>query len=114
MKTRSPALATAIAAAVGMLLWFGTCFATGKREAWDSGLYWGIAYPLALLVSAFLGYRHPHRPWRWPLLLFEAQCLAMLIRGGEMGSLWPLGVVLFAILALPGILVARLAARRAP
>lgn len=48
-----------------------------------------------------------------PVLLFEAQFLAMCVRNGEIGHLWPLGMALFAFLSLPGILVAKVAAHRA-
>jgi hypothetical protein len=35
----------------------------------------------------------------------------MAIRNGELGGLWPLGLVLFAVLSLPGMLAAHVAAR---
>lgn len=44
-------------------------------------------------------------------MLFEAQFVAMALRNGEVGGLWPLGMLLFAAMALPGIAAARLAAR---
>jgi hypothetical protein len=62
-------------------------------------------------MSAFLGYSYPERPWRWALVLFESQFLAMCIRNGELGNLWPLGMAVFAIIALPGIAAAKLASR---
>ena len=50
------------------------------------------------------------------LVLFASQFLAMCVRNGELGSLWPLGLALFAVLALPGVVLATVAARfrRAP
>lgn len=100
-----------IAAAAGMFLWLATAFLTGRREAWDAPAYWGVAYPAALLVSAWLGRAYPERPWRWVLVLFESQFVAMCLRNGELGSLWPLGMVMFAVIALPGVLAAHIAAR---
>ncbi len=82
-----------------------------RREAWDSGTYWSMAYPLALLVCAGLGYRYRLKPWRWAAALFLAQFIAMCVRNGELGNLWPLGIVMFMILALPGMAAAQLAAR---
>jgi hypothetical protein len=111
------AAAGVIAAAAGMALWFACAELTGRREAWDSGLYWSLFYPLALAACGLLGYSFPDRPWRWALALFLAQCLAMGIRNGEIGNLFPLGLIVFGVLALPGIAVAKLGARmkgRAP
>ncbi len=98
-----------IAIACGMLLWFVGAEATGRREAWDSGLYWTLFYPLAVAACGALGYLFPQRPWRWALALFFAQCLAMGTRNGEIGNLFPLGLIVFGVLSLPAIAVARLA-----
>jgi hypothetical protein len=100
-----------IAVMAGMLLWFAGSELTGRREAWDSGLYWTVFYPLALAACALLGYLFPQRPHRWALALFAAQCLAMGIRNGEIGNLFPLGLIVFGVLSLPGIAVAKLGAR---
>jgi hypothetical protein len=96
---------------VGVVLWIAGAGMSGQREAWDSGLYWALFYPLAIGASALMGYRFPERPWRWAVALFAAQFLAMLLRSGEIGSLAPLGLVMFGILALPAIFAASLAAR---
>jgi hypothetical protein len=101
----------ALAIAAGMLLWFAGAEFTGRREAWDSGLYWTAFYPLALAACGLLGYRFPERSHRWALALFFAQCLAMGIRNGEIGNLFPLGLIVFGVLSLPGIAVAKLGAR---
>lgn len=101
----------AIAAAVGMVLWLAVTLAAGVREAWDTGAYWSVAYPAALGACAVLGYLFPQRPWRWAVVLFLAQFAAMILRNGELGSLWPLGLALFAVLSLPGMLAARLGSR---
>jgi hypothetical protein len=102
----------AAAAAVGFILWLAASIVADRREAWDSGLYWMLFYPLSLAACGFLGLRYPDRPWRWSLALFFGQCLALGVRNGELGNLFPLGLVAFGVLALPGIWVAKLAARR--
>ena len=99
-----------IAAVAGMALWFVAGFLTGVREPWDSSAYWLLVYPIAIAGCAFLGYRFPERPWRGPLVLFEAQFLGMCLRNGELGNLWPMGLALFAVISIPGILGAKLAA----
>jgi hypothetical protein len=107
-KTSVPACA---AAAIGAALWYAASLLTGKREPWDAATYWIIAYPLAIITCAVLGYSYPEHPRRWALILFEAQFLAMCVRNGELGNLWPMGMALFGIIALPGVLAARIASR---
>lgn len=111
MAGRSTFNAVSTAAAIGVALWFAASLLTGKKEPWDGPAYWAIAYPLALAACALLGRRHPDRPWRWPLVLFEAQFIAMGLRNGELGNLWPLGMAMFAVIALPGVVAATVAAR---
>ena len=101
----------AIAVAVGMVLWFAGAEMTDRREAWDSGLYWSLFYPLAIGSCALLGYLFPDRPARWAVALFIAQFVAMVLRSGEIGNLAPLGLVMFGILSLPGVFAALMAAR---
>ena len=103
--------AAALAAVAGALLWLASAAAAGRREAWDAPFYWMIGFPLSLAVCAWIGYRHPDRPWRWALLLFQAQFVAMCVRNGQIGGLAPLGMLLFALLSLPGIAAAQIAAR---
>jgi hypothetical protein len=96
-----------VALATGALLWLGTAIVSGRNEAWDSPLYWSITYPLCLLSAGALAYVEPVRPWRWPLALMLVQPIVMLVTSGSSLSLLPLGLVMFGILALPPILVAR-------
>lgn len=111
MNNQKSFFPTTVAATIGVALFVAIALLTGKREPWDASVYWTVAYPIALLACAYLGYAYPERPWRWTLYLFEAQFVAMCIRNGELGNLWPMGMLLFAIIALPGMLAAKLAAR---
>ena len=99
-----------VAALAGVALWIGASVLSGRREAWDAPIYWSVAYPAALLACALLGYLWPQKPWRWALALFLFQFVGMAIRNGELGGLWPLGLIVFAALSLPGMLVAHAAA----
>lgn len=96
----------------GALLWLGTALLSGRREAWDSPLYWSITYPLCLLLAGVLSYSEPVRPWRWALAVMLVQPVVMLLTSGGSFSLLPLGLFLFAILALPPIAVARAVGKR--
>jgi len=97
--------AYAIAAIAGMALWSATAILGGRAEPWDSGFYWTVSYPLALLASALLGYLYPRRPWRWALVLINSQLLIMIAAGSDF-SLLPLGLILLAVLSLPALALA--------
>ena len=70
----------AIAVATGIASWELVRQLGGRREAWDDPVYWQLGYPL-LIVAAFV------------LLLAT-------VKDG-VPNLFPLGLVTFAILALP-------------
>ncbi len=97
------------AAAGGALIWVLISTASGKREAWDSELYFSIGMPAVCLLAALLGFLEPKRTWRWGAAPLAGQFLAMLVMVGP-GNLLPLGMIVFAVLAIPPILVARLGA----
>jgi len=92
--------AYAAAAACGAILWLTTTIVSGRREAWDAGLYWSVAYPLAIAAAGVLGYLAPVRPWRWGLTVMLVQSVVLTIAASSLGLL-PLGLLLFAILAVP-------------
>lgn len=54
-----------VAAAGGALVWVLIVVATGKREAWDSGVYFSVGLPAICLLAAVLGFVEPKRTWRW-------------------------------------------------
>jgi hypothetical protein len=101
--------AYAAAFILGVLLWTLATIALGGREPWDSNVYWTMAYPAALILCGGLGALFPARPWRWPLVLMGAQLPVMTVSGSDLG-LWPLTLGLLAILSLPGMAAASLAA----
>ena len=55
------------------------------------------------------GFLEPKRTWRWGLAPLAGQFFAMLLMVGP-GNLLPLGVIVFGVLAIPPMIVARLAA----
>jgi hypothetical protein len=111
MMSNRSATPLVIAVIVGALLWVLAAVLDGRREAWDSSLYWSVAYPLALVATGCIAFVFPDRPWRWAVALFGAQFVAMCVRNGELGNLWPLGLAMFAILATPAAVVATVASR---
>ena len=107
---KSDSFAYSLATVAGMGLWFFAALSSGKREAWDAAVYWTVAYPLAMGVASLMGYIFSERPWRWALTLFLAQFAAMIIHNRELGSLWPMGLMMFVVLSIPGVALAKLAA----
>jgi peptidoglycan/LPS O-acetylase OafA/YrhL len=107
-ESAKPAYAIAIVG--GALLWLAATLVSGKREAWDSSLYWSVAYPLGIILAGWLGYRYPKKPWRWGLSILLAQAVALAFTGGDY-SMLPLGMVLFTVLSLPAVALAYVGAR---
>ena len=104
---------TLAAAAAGAAVWLVVAVASGRREAWDSDLYWSLGMPVAGLCAAVLGFLAPERPWRWGMALFGGQAVAAFVQNPT-ANLLPLGLIVFAVLgglcAIPAYLGA--AARR--
>jgi hypothetical protein len=99
-----PALAT------GAALWIIGSAVAGGREAWDGPLYFPWLYLLALAAAGVLARRHPAYPVRIAFAVFGGQLLVLFALNPG-GGLLPLGVILFAIMALPAVLVAKWASR---
>jgi hypothetical protein len=99
-----------IAAVTGMALWLATSAIGGRSEPWDTTIYWTTAYPLAVVLAAVLGYLFPARPWRWALTTMSMQAAVMILGGSGFGLL-PFGLIVLAVLSLPAVLFAGLAAR---
>ncbi|MGH8641624.1 MAG: hypothetical protein ACRET6_07925 [Burkholderiales bacterium] len=98
-----------IAAVGGAVIWMLVASASGKREAWDSGLYFSVGIPAVCLLSMVFGTFEPDRPWRWGIAPLAGQFLWMLLSQGP-GNLLPLGVVMFGILSVPSIVTAHIGA----
>jgi len=101
--------AYAFAVGGGALLWLAKMGASGKREAWDSGLYWLGAYPVSVLLAAWLGYEFPRMAWRWGLAIMLTQAVTLAVTALDF-SMLPLGLIVFSILALPLVAAAVLGA----
>lgn len=110
MQRISERTAYGLAAAGGIVIWAAVALLGGRAEAWDSGLYWAFGYPLMLACALLLGYLAPAQPWRWGLTLLLVQALLLVISSGD-GSLLPLGLILFGVLALPAMALAIVGAK---
>lgn len=102
----------------GAAVWIFVAAVSGRREAWDSGLYFSVGIPAVCLFSMILAFHEPRRPWRWGVLPVAGQFAWMLLSQGP-GNLLPLGIIVFGVLSVPsiiaawmGALIARKRARR--
>ena len=95
----------------GISLWLLTSLISGRAEAWDAPMYWTVTYPLAILLAGMLGYRVPRRAWRWGLAVMLVQAPVLVLTSGGSMNLLPLGLALFAILALPAMAAAMFGAK---
>ncbi|HYA30627.1 MAG TPA: hypothetical protein VEI95_17555, partial [Acidobacteriota bacterium] len=75
MITISSRWAYAVAALVGAVSWLAIAHATGRREAWDSEIYFVYALPSLWLFCGVLGAVAPAAAWRWGFLVFLAQAI---------------------------------------
>ncbi len=98
-----------VAIVCGVSVWALVSAASGKREAWDSSLYFSVGMPIVCVVSAALGFFEPRHSWRWGVAPLVGQFFWVLLTQGP-GNLLPLGVVAFGILSVPLIITARIGA----
>ncbi|MBX3329681.1 MAG: hypothetical protein KF722_04710 [Nitrospira sp.] len=98
-----------IAVAIGIVVWIGISMVSGRREAFDSGLYYSIGMPVVCVASATFGFLEPKKSWRWGILPLLGQFSWMLLTQGP-GNLLPLGMIFFGILSVPSIITARIGA----
>ena len=85
-----------VAAVAGALGWIAISLGTGRREAWDSELYFGIFLPGIAILVTWLGFLSPRGAWRWAFVPFGAQALVAIVR--DPTGLFPRGLVVFAAL----------------
>jgi hypothetical protein len=93
----------------GAAIWVLIALASGRKEAWDSGLYFFVGIPAVCLVSMAFAFFELNRTWRWGVLPLAGQFVRMVLLQGP-GNLLPLGVIVFGVLPVPPIIAARLGA----
>jgi len=100
--------------ATGVTLELGVAAVSGRREAWDSGVFWIVGFPAALLAACAIGYLAGRRGWFWTGLIVPTQVLTMMVRNGEVSGLWPLTFALSSILGAPFLAAAFIGSRFRP
>ncbi len=90
-----------LAVLTGVSLEVGIHALSGRREAWDSSQYWTIGVPIVALISVAIGFLSQRSDWLWAFAIVPSQMLTMMVRGGEVGNLWPLALIFGSILSAP-------------
>ena len=104
-----PFVASAVA---GLLVCLAISLVTGRKEAWDSEVYFSMGIPIMCTLIFAIGYRFPDRAWRWTLSMAAGQAVAMLSAGNSL-SLWPLSLIAMTVLSVPQFIVGSVASRLA-
>lgn len=103
--------AAIISFAVGFGGWAIVSGISGRREAWDSPIYFSQFFPLLFVLSAVLGFLAPRHPWRWGLWMAAGQVAMMFVLQPAIGNLLPMGLILFGILGgicgVPALIASR-------
>ena len=95
MTTLQPKLAYTVAAAAGAIGWVAISQMTGRREAWDSELYFSWFLPSIAIVVGALACFAPERAWRWAFVPFAAQAVVAFVQNPT-ANLLPMGLLVFA------------------
>jgi hypothetical protein len=95
--------AAAVAAGIAVIESSFTSLVPMKID-WDWFQSGGIA--LLCVACLALGFIAPRHPWRWGFLPIAAIPAWMLIRGGDLGNLWPVFLIAFIAFAIPPIIAA--------
>ena len=98
----------AVSALGGFLVCLVMSMATGRKEAWDSGVYFSVGIPVMCALMFAISHRFPDRAWRWTLSMAVGQAIAMLSAGNSL-SLWPLSLVAMTVLSVPQFLAGSIA-----
>ncbi|MGE3152851.1 MAG: hypothetical protein AB7G48_04850 [Nitrospiraceae bacterium] len=56
-----------VSALAGLLVCLVISIVTGRKEAWDSEVYFSVGIPIMCALIFAIGYRFPERAWRWTL-----------------------------------------------
>jgi hypothetical protein len=98
----------------GVFLELGIHALSGREEAWDSAEFWTLGLPAACLAALVIGVLSRSSDWKWTLAVAPSQMMTMMVRGGEIGNLWPLTLALSTILSAPFFVSAFVGSRLRP
>lgn len=85
---------------VSLGTWLGISMSGGGGEAWDKGAYWSLALPGLYLAGGIAALLTRASVWLIALWSGIGQLAGLLMTAAGL-SLWPLGMILLAVLSLP-------------
>lgn len=91
----------AVAFTASLVVWLVVSAATGGREAWDAGIYWSVGLPVIYAVGGIAGLFSRVNVWRLTLWSGIGQFAGLVLTAPGDMSLWPLGMLMMAVLSLP-------------
>jgi len=100
------AISLPIAILTGIGLELGIYAISGRREAWDSPVFWTVGLPVALIIALGIGLLSDRRAWLATIAIAPSQLATMMVRSGEVGNLWPLALILSSLLSAPFVATA--------
>jgi peptidoglycan/LPS O-acetylase OafA/YrhL len=98
-----------LAVLIGALLVLALAPFGGERELVDTGIFYVIGVPTGMAAAGVCAWYWPQRAWRYGIAVALGQFLATFALNGEIGNLFPLTLMFFAVLALPMVVTAGLA-----
>ena len=60
---------------------------SGRRESWDSNVYWSVGFPAALVAAVVIGVLARGSDWVWTLAIVPSQVVAMAFKSRDFGLL---------------------------
>ncbi|MBI4801755.1 MAG: hypothetical protein HY796_04435 [Elusimicrobia bacterium] len=99
MAVKNKYIVPVILALCGFAAWLLISSAFNLREAWD-GPGFAPYFILMLMMNAAAGFIEPEKIIRKGILSVSLQPLAIFVISGEIGSLFPLGLIAFLALGL--------------
>lgn len=100
MQTKNKYRISILLALGGLAVWVIITSLSGRREAWDSVYFWRYGVPAMLLMNAAAGFIEPERIKLKGIISVSLQPVAMTVKAGEIGSMFPFGLAVFLVLGL--------------
>jgi hypothetical protein len=91
-----------------LMVWLLVSVAGGGGEAWDKAAYWSVGLPALYLAGGVGACLTKVSAWKLALWSGLGQFTGLLLTASGL-SMWPIGLLLLALLSLPVLAVAQAA-----
>ncbi len=83
-----------------LITWLAISMAAGGGEAWDKEAYWSVGLPVIYVLGGLAAFVSRASAWKIALWSGLGQLAGLLLTASGL-SLWPLGLMVMAVLSLP-------------